>query len=150
MATIHLPPEFREFLKSFNESRVEYLVIGGFAVGMHGYPRATGDLDVWVACHRENAERIVEALVKFGFSREALSTELFLIEHNIVRFGTPPVRIEIHLSISGVSFSEAIAHIVPCTLDGVTIPVISLPLLRKNKAASGRGKDLADLENLPE
>jgi hypothetical protein len=92
MGTIRLPHDFREFLASLNEKQVEYLVIGGYAVGYHGYPRATVDLDVWVSISSENAGRIVAALEAFGFGGPKLSAELFLQEGKIIRMGIPPMR----------------------------------------------------------
>ena len=94
MATIRLPPDFKEFLRLLNANRVEYLVVGGYAVGLHGYPRATVDLDVWVRATPDNAERLVQALRAFGFDLPTLQSQLFVDPRSIVRFGTPPFRIE--------------------------------------------------------
>lgn len=150
MATTQLPPDFKDFLRSLNENRVEYLLIGGHAVGYHGYPRATADMDVWVAVRPENAARLVKAVEQFGFASEELRPELFLTPNEIVRMGVPPLRIEIATSISGVSFDECYAERVVTTLDGIEVSLISLKHLRINKRASGRHKDLNDLENLPD
>ena len=109
MATIRLPSDFKDFLKLLNANQVEYLLIGGYAVGYHGYPRATGDMDVWVAVNPENADRIVVALKQFGFAVPELSAELFLRQNQIVRMGLPPVRIELTTTISGVEFQECYA-----------------------------------------
>ena len=92
MATTHLPPDFKEFLRLLNAHHVEYLLIGGYAVGYHGYPRATADMDIWVALHPDNADRIVAVLKDFGFDPPDLSAELFLREWQIIRLGEPPVR----------------------------------------------------------
>ena len=149
MATIRLPPDFKEFLKLLNEHNIRYLLIGGYAVGYHGYPRATADMDIWVAMQPENAEKIVSALREFGFDLPELSAELFLKEEQIVRMGVPPVRLEIITSISGVSFDECYEDRVTDILDGVEVNLISLKNLKVNKKASGRYRDLDDLENLP-
>lgn len=149
MATIRLPNDFKDFLKLLNANRVEYLLIGDYAVGYHGYPRATGDMDIWVAINPENADRIVVALKKFGFAVPELSPELFLRQSQIVRMGFPPVRIELTTSISGVEFQECYAAKVVAELDGVKVNLIDLKHLKINKRASGRYKDLNDLENLP-
>jgi hypothetical protein len=149
MATIRLPRDFREFLRLLNTHRVEYLLIGGYAVGYHGYPRATADMDIWVAIHPQNAERIVTVLREFGFDLPELSADLFLRENQIIRMGVPPIRIEIMTGISGVSFEECYAERVVDLLDGIEVNVIDLAHLRVNKQASGRYKDLDDLENLP-
>lgn len=109
MATIRLPQDFKEFLRLLNAHEVEYLLIGGYAVGYFGYPRATADMDIWVAMNPANAERIVAVLKEFGFDVPDLSAELFLKEWRIVRLGVPPVRIEISTTISGVDFDECFA-----------------------------------------
>jgi hypothetical protein len=132
-----------------NAHNVEYLLIGGYAVGYHGYPRATADMDIWVAVHPANAHRIVAALKEFGFDLPDLSAELFLREWQIIRLGVPPVRIEIATTISGVDFGECYAERLEGTLDGVAVNVIDLEHLKRNKKASGRHQDLADLEHLP-
>src|SRR6185369_5590101 len=101
MDTIQLPLDFRELLRLLNLNKVEYLLIGGYAVGYHGYPRPTGDLDVWVAMNPENAGRIVRALSEFGFNAP---TEKFLEGNSVVRMGVPPYRVEILTTIDGVDF----------------------------------------------
>jgi hypothetical protein len=106
MATIHLPPDFKEFLKLLNEYQVEYLLIGGYAVGYHGYPRATADMDIWIAIHSQNAIKIVAVLKTFGFDVPELKEELFVREDQIIRMGLPPVRLEIVTTISGVSYEH--------------------------------------------
>ncbi len=149
MATIRLPPDFKEFLRLLNAHKVEYLLIGGYAVGYHGYPRATADMDIWVAVYPANADRIVAVLKEFGFDLPDLSPDLFLREWQIIRLGVPPVRIEIATTISGVNFGECYGQRVEGTLDGVAVNVIDLEHLKRNKKASGRHQDLADLEHLP-
>ncbi|MFA5874968.1 MAG: hypothetical protein WC832_13495 [Anaerolineales bacterium] len=146
---IELPLDFKEFLKLLNEKSVRYLLIGGYAVGYHGYPRATNDMDIWIAVHPENAERVVNALREFGFDLPELTPDLFLQENKIVRMGNPPMRLEITTGISGVKFDECYASRVVDLLDGVEVNIIDLPHLKVNKKAAGRLKDLADLENLP-
>ena len=102
-----LTDDFKEFLTLLNANRVDYLLVGGYAVGLHGYRRATVDLDVWVGPTPENAERVVQALRSFGFDMPALNAQLFLDRRSIVRFGTPPFRIEIMTAIDGVEFQAA-------------------------------------------
>lgn len=145
-----LTADFRKFLKSLNASGVEYLLVGGYAVGLHGYPRATADLDIWVRATPANAERVLAVVKGFGFESPALQPHLFVKPDSIVRFGMPPFRIEIMTSIDGVEFDACGDRAVRFDLDGVPVPVISLPDLKTNKKAAGRHKDLADLENLPE
>ena len=149
MATPALARDFREFLRSLDSNRVEYLLIGGYAVGIYGHIRATNDLDIWVNVSPENAARIERALRDFGFAAADLTSSLFLVPNNVVRMGVPPIRIEILTSISGVEFEPCYAERELIRIDEMVVPVISLARLRENKAASGRAKDLADLENLP-
>jgi len=144
-----LPADFREFLRLLNSFGVEYLVVGGYAVGYYGYPRATADMDLWVRIAPENAERVAGALRAFGFDMPALSPGLFLRDNQIIRLGNPPFRIEIFTSVSGVEFSECYPSRVSARLDDVDVPLISLRDLKANKRAAGRHKDLDDLEHLP-
>jgi len=146
---IRLPPDFKDFLKLLGSRGVEYLLIGGYAVGYHGYPRATQDMDIWIALHPRNADRMVAVLREFGFDAANLSPALFLQEKSLVRMGIAPMRIEIVTTISGVAFDECYAQRVTDTLDGVAVDIISLQHLKQNKKASGRHKDLDDLEHLP-
>jgi predicted nucleotidyltransferase len=146
---IELPLDFKEFLKLLNEKNVRYLLIGGYAVGYHGYPRATNEMDVWIAIHRDNAQKMVAVLREFGFDLAELTPDLFLKEDKIIRMGNPPMRLEILTGISGVEFEECYASRIVDTLDGVQVNIIDLSHLKANKKAAGRLKDLADLENLP-
>jgi hypothetical protein len=148
MATIHLPPDFKEFLKLLKEYKVRYLLIGGYAVGYHGYPRATADMDIWVAMQSENANRVVSALKEFGFDMPQVSSELFMKDDQVIRMGVPPIRLEIFTTISGVKFEECYRERVVDKLDGVEVNLISLKHLKINKRASGRHSDLNDLEKL--
>jgi len=145
----NLHPDFKEFLKLLNSHQVDYLLVGGYAVSIHGYPRYTGDIDFWVAVSEENAQKLVNVLKEFGFDVPDLSTELFLDKSRITRLGREPVKIEILNSVSGLDFMPSQERAISIDIDGISIPVISLSDLRKNKLASGRAKDLADLENLP-
>lgn len=149
MATTRIPPEFLEFLKLLNAQHVEYLVIGGYAVAYHGYPRATADLDVWTAMHPRNAAKVVRVLTEFGFATPDLTEQLFQKENRVIRLGVPPVRLQITTTISGVEFQECYAQRVVDELDGVQVNLINLRQLKLNKKASGRLQDLDDLENLP-
>ena len=144
-----LTDDFKEFLRLLNANRVDYLLVGGYAVGLHGYPRATVDLDVWIRATDDNAERVLLALREFGFDLPALEPALFTDLRSIVRFGVPPFRIEVMTAIDGVEFTACRTRAVEFDLDDVRVPVISLADLKINKRAAGRHKDLADLENLP-
>ncbi len=149
MAMIRLPKDFKDFLRLLNAHRVEYLLVGGYAVSFHGYPRSTGDMDIWIAISPQNAQRTVEALQKFGLDDENLSSEMFLKKNQILRMGMPPIRLEIMTSISGVEFDECYCSRIIDEIDGVEVNVINLDDLKKNKKAAGRHKDLGDVEELP-
>ena len=145
---IQLPQDFKEFLKLLNLHQVKYLLIGGYAVSYHGYPRSTADMDLWIAIESQNAEKIVAVLKEFGFDVPKLGVDLFLDKDKVIRMGIPPLRIEILTSISGVSFDECYSELIVDNIDGVEVNIISLKHLKANKKASGRFKDLDDLEHL--
>ena len=149
MATIHLPKDFKEFLKLLNANQVEYLLIGGYAAGYHGYPRATANIDIWIAAKPDNSTKIINVFNDFGFSDSMLKPDIFLKEDQIIRIGLPPIRIEVITTISGVSFDECYSERVIGKIDGIQVNLIDLKHLKINKKASGRHKDLNDLENLP-
>jgi len=143
-----LSDDLKEFLRYLNEEKVEYLMIGGWAVGYHGYPRLTQDMDVWVEMNVENTRRILKSLERFGSKPGVVDESLFLKLGNIVRFGFPPNRIEILNQISGVEFSYCVRRRQWADFDDLQVPIIALEDLIQNKRASGRHKDLADIEGL--
>jgi hypothetical protein len=132
-----------------NENRVEYLLIGGYAVIFYGYPRTTGDLDIWIAQTQDNAQRVTAALHAFGFGGADVSPERFLEPNKIHRMGIPPFRIELLTHISGVDFAECWPNRQTALIEGIPVAIIGLDKLKINKSASGRAKDINDLENLP-
>ena len=147
---VDLFPDFREFLESLNSAKVEYLVLGGYAVIYYGYVRVTNDLDVWVTTTAKNAERVSRVLREFfGFQPEAVSPELFSEKGKVFVFGRKPVRIDILTGPSGVVFRDCYKRRNVVDWDGVKVPLIALSDLKQNKLASARAKDLADLQNLP-
>lgn len=146
---VNLLQDFKDFLRLLNSHGVEYLLVGGYAVCFHGYPRYTSDMDIWIAVEQSNAVRMVAALREFGFDLPGLTTAMFLQETRMTQLGREPVKIEILNKISGVTFSEARQRSAVYQVENLSIPVIGLSDLRANKLASGRLKDLADLENLP-
>ena len=148
METISLTQDFKDFLKLLDSEKIEYLLIGGYAVGIHGYVRGTKDMDVWIAMDHGNLVRLIEALVKFGFSRESLNPELFTREESVFRMGVPPTRLEILTRISGVDFAECYARREIIEYEGLRLSVISYGDLKRNKQASGRPRDIADLNML--
>ena len=124
-------------------------MIGGYAVGFHGYVRTTADCDVWIGMDPQNAQRMVDVLREFGFDVPELRAELFTNPDQLVRMGVKPYLIEIMTTISGVDFAECYRERRIENIDGIPVNVIQLRHLKINKLASGRGKDLIDLENLP-
>jgi hypothetical protein len=149
MATINLPPDFKELLKLFNSHQVEYLIIGGYAVAYHGYPRATADINLWIASTAENSEKVVSVLTEFGFGLPELTPELFQKPDQVIRMGVAPMRVEILTGISGLEFSQCYPRRIVDRLDDIEVNLIDLTSLKINKKAAGRHKDLDDLENLP-
>jgi len=146
MLTLH--NDFADFLRLLNERNVRYIVVGGYAVAYHGYPRYTGDLDVFVEASSENAARLVEVYGEFGFDRSALKPAMFIVPDNVVRIGHEPVRLEVLTSITGVAFADAYVRRIEVEVNGLSVPFISLVDLIKNKLATGRGKDRVDAETL--
>jgi hypothetical protein len=143
-----LSQDFREFIQSLNAHDVRYLIIGGYAVALHGHPRYTKDLDVWVDSSEENATRLVAALKEFGFTSLELKPDDFMESGQVIQLGFPPNRIDLVTSADGVEFAECYATRVTVDLDDVPVQFISLDGLKKNKKASGRPQDFADLEAL--
>lgn len=130
--------------------RVEFLVVGAYALAAHGLPRATGDLDIWVRPTANNAQRVGRALAAFGSPVEKLRVEDFTIPEIVYQIGVAPRRIDILTSISGVDFEQAWSNKMVLALDGLSVPVLGRSDLIANKRSAGRKKDLADLESLQE
>ena len=143
-----LNQDFKEFIQSLNANAVRYLLVGGYAVALHGYPRYTKDMDVWVEMTAENASRIIKALRQFGFGSLDLKESDFMEPDQVIQLGYPPNRIDIITSLSGVEFSECYPSHITAEIDGVNVNFIDLINLKKNKKATGRHQDLADIENL--
>ena len=144
----NLDGNFADFLRSLNHHGVEYLVVGGYAVGYHGFVRATGDLDVFVGISPVNAEKLMAAFKDFGFTTPELNEAIFLEPGRIVRIGVPPLRLEVMNEISGVTFADCYARRIEETIDGVRICFIDREKLLANKRAAGRPKDMADVAAL--
>ena len=143
-----LEKDLREFIESLNSRRVDYIVVGGHAVAFHGHPRFTGHIDFFVRPSSQNAERLVEAITEFGFSELHLSADTFTRPNTVVQLGYPPNRIDLLTSISGVDFEEAWSNKAPGELDGLPVFFLGRDALLKNKRASGRDKDLVDVNKL--
>ena len=149
MEKIAFHPDFKDFLKLLNSCGVDYLLVGGYAVGLHGYPRATGDMDIWIALDASNSQKTAEVLLEFGIPDELITDTMFMEKDRVIRMGIPPVRIEIITGASGVDFSDCYSRREVVEIEGVPVNFISLEDLRVNKKAAGRHKDLDDLEHLP-
>lgn len=143
-----LDKNFSEFIALLNENKVRYLVVGGYALAFHGYPRYTKDLDVWVDISPENAQNIVKALSGFGIASIGLIENDFLTPGEFIQLGYPPCRIDIITSCDGVDFEECYAARRVINFDTLPIAFIDIENLVRNKAAVGRPQDLADISNL--
>ena len=143
-----LNPDFKEFVRLLNEHEVRYLVVGGYAVTFHGHPRYTKDIDIWLWLEPTNAARIVQMLDDFGFGSLGLSAEDFLEPNQVIQLGYPPSRIDLTTSLTGVDFETCYPERLTIDIDGVELSVIDLENLKKNKRATGRLQDLADVEAL--
>jgi predicted nucleotidyltransferase len=140
--------DFREFVESLKANDVRYLVVGAFALAVHGHPRYTKDLDVWIERTPENARRLIQALEQFGFLLENLKVEDFLQLDQVIQLGFPPVRIDLLTSLTGLEFPLCHENRLEVDLDGLKVDFIGLEDLKKSKQAAGRLQDLADLERL--
>jgi len=145
---VRLQKDLKEFIESLNSQSVDYVIVGGFALAFHGFPRYTGDIDIFVRSSPENAARLEIAISKFGFASSGLSASDFLSGNQVIQLGRPPNRIDLLTSITGVDFEEAWAQRVAAELDGIPIWFIGRESFIKNKQATGRTQDKADLEAL--
>ena len=143
-----LNPDFKEFIQSLNDNQARYLVVGGYAVALHGYPRYTKDIDIWIDMNPANAIRIIQALQQFGFGSLGLKEQDFLEADTIIQLGYPPRRIDLLTTLPGVNFDACFSARVVVDIDGVPVNFIGLENLKKNKRATGRAQDIADIENL--
>jgi len=143
-----LNPDFRDMLSALSAAEADYLVVGAYALAAHGYPRATGDIDLWVRPTKENALRVWKSLAAFGAPTSKITVDDFSMPDIVYQIGIAPRRIDILTSISGVEFEQAWEKRISIELDGLTVPVIGREHLLANKRASGRPKDLADAETL--
>lgn len=145
-----LNEDYRDMLQCLNAEGVRFMLVGGYALAAHGYPRSTLDIDLWVMASADNAAAIMKALKQFGAPLSDVSAADFETEGTVLQIGVAPRRIDILTEIDGVCFDEAWPRSVPVDLDGLPIRVISLEDLLANKRASGRPKDVADAATLEE
>ncbi len=140
--------DFQDFLRALNVAEAEFMVVGAYALAVHGRPRATGDIDIWIRPSAENAQRVYSALVSFGAPIGNLSQTDLTTPHIVYQMGVPPRRIDILTSVSGVDFARAWERRISVGFGGVICPVIGLADLIENKRATGRPKDLVDVSDL--
>jgi hypothetical protein len=142
--------DFLDLLRAFIGREVRFLIVGAYALGVHGRPRATGDLDVWVDPTPDNAARIMEALEAFGAPLQQVAADDFSRPGIVFQMGLPPLRIDVLTELSGLTFAEAWADRISAAFGPLTVDVIGRTAFIKNKRATGRARDLADVEALGE
>jgi hypothetical protein len=140
-----LNPDFLDILREFCAAQVEFLLVGAYAMAVHGVPRATGDIDLWVRCSTENAQRVMTALARFGAPLNEVTAEDFVTPGTVLQIGLAPRRIDILTTIDGVTFEEAWPEQTEVEIEDLTVPVLSRRHLLQNKRAAGRPKDRADV-----
>ncbi len=143
-------PDFKDFLQALNKCEVDYILVGGYAVVLHGYERVTGDIDIWVRCTVENYKKLVHAFQAFGMPMFDMSLQNFLdVERwDVFRFGRKPVAIDIMTKVKGLDFEEAFVKSEVKVIDNIPVRLIHYHHLIEAKKQAGRSKDLNDLENL--
>jgi len=143
-----LPLDFKELLESLNRHKVRYLVIGGYAVGFHGWSRTTNDIDIVIADDADNAERVVAALEEFGFAGTSLSTDLFTRPNSLITMGVEPVAIDIFNYLEGVDVKKALENPKRVRVEDIEVKVVSYEDLLANKRSVNRLQDQIDVEKL--
>ena len=143
-----LNSDFHDILSAFSEEKVEFMLVGAYAVAAHGLPRATGDIDLWIECSSRNADKVWKALQKFGAPLSEFTKQDLITPGTVIQLGIVPRRIDILTQITGVEFAEAQPHRLTVNVDGLDVPVISREHLLKNKRAVGRPQDQADVARL--
>lgn len=143
-----LNPDYHEILSAFSDEGVEYLVVGAYALAVHGVPRATGDLDLWINRTEENTARVVRALELYGTRLDDFDEADFYVEGFVLQIGVAPRRIDILTDIDGVTFGPAWERRVEVDVEGLVVYVLSREDQIVNKRAAGRPQDIADAERL--
>ena len=142
-----LNEDYKEMLQLLLEEHVDFMIVGAYALGTHGYPRATGDIDIWVKPNNINSKKIYKALARFGAPLGQIQIDEFSTEGIIFQIGVIPRRIDIITKIDGVTYEEADEDKIIVEIEGLKIPVISLEKLIRNKMATGREKDELDIKH---
>ncbi|MEW6526090.1 MAG: hypothetical protein AB1444_05410 [Spirochaetota bacterium] len=138
--------DYRELLELLNAHNVKYVIVGAYALAFHGLPRYTGDLDILIGCDVNNAEKVVKVLQDFGFSSLTITKEDLMEPDTVIQLGYPPLRIDLITSLTGVSWDEVYNNAVTGNYGDVKVFFIGKQQFIKNKKATGRYQDLADLE----
>ena len=141
-------PDFLDLLRAFNAANVRFLVVGAYALALHGRPRATGDLDLWIEASRDNATRVMSALAAFGAPLSEVSADDFAREGVVYQIGVPPGRIDILTELTGLTFAEAWPGRLRRPFGDVDVDFIGREAFLRNKRATGRPKDLGDIEGM--
>ena len=145
---MELDKDFREFIELLNEHKVKYLIIGGYAVNFHGYPRYTKDIDFWLWMNEPNIKKLIKAIEEFGFGGLNLEAKDFMAPENIIQLGYEPYRIDLLVEVEGIDFEECYERRTEAELDGTKVKFLSLMDLITVKKTAGRLQDLADAEQL--
>lgn len=145
---MEIDKDFREFIELLNEHKVKYLIIGGYAVNFHGYPRYTKDIDFWLWMTEPNIKKLIKAIKEFGFGGLNLEIEDFMAPENIIQLGNEPYRIDLLVDVDGIDFGECYERRIETELDGTDVKFLSLQDLIATKKKAGRLQDLADAEQL--
>jgi hypothetical protein len=140
--------DYKEMLQLLIEEGVDFILVGAYALGVHGYPRATGDIDIWVKTNRKNSKKLYAVLTRFGAPIDQIKMSDFATEGIIYQIGVIPRRIDITTQIDGVTYEEADKDRMIVEVEGLKLPVLSLEKLIKNKMATGREKDKLDVRLL--
>lgn len=147
---MEVQPDFKDLLELLNAHKVEYMIVGGYALAFHGAPRYTGDIDILVRPNAENSRRVLTALDEFGFGSVGLTEDDFKNPDKVVQLGVPPVRVDIITSITGVSIDEVFSRCVDGKYGSIHVKYIGREEFILNKRSTGRKKDMSDLEALGE
>lgn len=143
-----LNSDYKDMLQVLLDNDVKFLLVGAYAMGAHGYPRATGDIDIWVKPSAENSVRVYRSMKAFGAPLHEIDEATFVTPNIVFQIGVAPLRIDIITAISGVGFDDAFQHQQIVEMEGLSIPILSLSDLIKNKRATGRDKDRLDADQL--
>ena len=143
-----LNSDYKDMLQVLLDNGVKFLLVGAYAMGAHGYPRATGDIDIWVESSPDNSRRVYRALAQFGAPLQEVNEATFVQADVVFQIGVAPRRIDIMSSASGVQFEEAYEHRQIVEIEGMSVPILSCDDLIKNKRATGRDKDRLDADRL--